>query len=228
MVARDIFDEVAEENDIFSQEISTEESSIETIKDQLSTLLEKYDQKERRSQNGKITSEITALVKSEVSKIKPVQNIIERTIEKKIYEPVHVEPKIVASPPQIIKEIRVEVQKQDFKKYVEEKTLEELRSQVKALTDQLSIMRETLPFMGGSGVIGLPNPDGNAGKTLQVVNGQWKPVAVVSGGGSSSDQYTTSNVTTTRTLDPTTSSVDALYNVLASLIVSLQGAGIIQ
>lgn len=44
----------------------------------------------------------------------------------------------------------------------------------------------------------------------------------------SPDAYTTANVTTTRALDPTTSTIDDLYNVLASLIVSLKGAGILQ
>lgn len=42
------------------------------------------------------------------------------------------------------------------------------------------------------------------------------------------DSYTTSNVTPTFTLDPTTSTIDDLYNVVGTIIRTLQGSSLIR
>jgi len=105
--------------------------------------------------------EITALVKNEISKIpKPKQQkVIEKVIEK-----------------EIIKEVKKE-EKKDTKEF------DFLNKQISDLKDQHETFKQIVPFLhGGGGVIGLPNPNGNGGKTLQVVNGQWVPVDVSSSG----------------------------------------------
>lgn len=70
---------------------------------------------------------------------------------------------------------------------------------------------------------------GNGGKILSTDGRLTKWITASSGGGgTSTDAYTTSNVTTDRSFDATSTSLDELANVLGSLIASLQGAGIIQ
>lgn len=157
------------------------------------------------------SEEMAYLVKQEVSKAVKSIKIPEKVIEK-----------------QIIKEVT----HKDTKKYVEEKNLEALKEEVKRLKELNDEVNRQLQFLamshGGSGVIGLPNPDGNGGKTLQVVNGQWKPVTASTGGGSSPDAYTVLNGNTLRTFDVSNSTIDELYRFVGSLVVTLQGAGIIQ
>lgn len=243
---KDIFDEIAEENDIFSQTQSTEESSIEKLKSDLSTMIDRLDMKERKAEKEKMTSEVTALVREEIAKIKPVQNIIERTIEKQLEQVIkHVQvpvklPNPVLPPPQkikeIIREVRIEAPK-DNKSYAEKSDLskinEDLKKEIDLLKSYVEEMRQTtslaMAAMGGSGVIGIPAPEGNPDNyVLTISKGRaiWK--VSTGSGGSSQDAYTTSNVTTTRSLSATSSTIDVLYNVVASLIQSLQGAGIIQ
>lgn len=235
MVARNIFDQLAEEDYGVFDAIEQETSSIDRIKSELSALLDSFDQKDRKAANGKITDEVKSFIQAEIAKIKPVQSVIEKTIQTVIRPKVfHVEPKIIEAPPQIIKEVRVEVQteKKDTRKYVEESKYLDLLVKVSRLENQLKETRrmaESPIVVGGPGVIGIPPPEPNPDNyVLTVAQGKakWKPST--GSGGSSSDVYTTSNVTTKRTLDPTTSTIDDLYNTVASLIVSLQGAGIIQ
>lgn len=72
-----------------------------------------------------------------------------------------------------------------------------------------------------------PNPTGHAGQVL-TTDGTWSGISwAAASGGSSPDVYTVSNLTTTRAFDATSTSMDELANVLGSLIVSLQGAGIL-
>lgn len=155
--------------------------------------------------------EIASIVRNELAKLpkpKP-EKVIEKIIEKKI-----------------IKEVKEE-EKKDDKKYAEESQVKEATKKLEDISKQFEGLKKLfMVTRGGSGVIGIPPPEGNNGKVLTVYENraQWR----TSSGGSSPDAYTTSNVTTTRNLDPTTSTIDDLYNVVASLIVSLQGAGIIQ
>lgn len=136
--------------------------------------------------------------------------------------------------PQVVKVIEKEIireVKREEKKETKKEDNPDLDRRIKELTEELEkIKRFALFTRGGSGVIGIPPPEPNPTGYVLTVNSdkkaQWK--ASSGSGGSSPDVYTTSNVTTTRTLDPTTSTIDNLYNALASLIISLQGAGIIQ
>lgn len=218
---KDIFDQVEEE--------MKEEAMLSNLERGLSSLLGKYADKERKTQDQKITDDVTNLVKAEIQKIKPTQKVIERTV--------HVP---VPQPPQKIKEIVREIvvrevakeEKKDDRKYVEEKTVESLKKEVQLLKAKLDEVNNALMFssMGGSGVIGIPPPEGNPDNyvlTISKGKAQWK-VATGGSGGSSSDVYTPSNVSTDRSYDATNTSLDEIANVLGSLIASLQGAGIIQ
>lgn len=236
----DIFDELEAETkkDPFEGVESTEEVAISNIKNHIATLLEGFDRKGRQASHARMTSELQDLVKSEIAKIKPVQNVIERTIEKQVKNiqvPIQVPPQIIK---EIVKEVRIEAPK-DSKVYAELASLEDLKKELKSLralnenltkrADQLQKQiketQETLPFLhGGSGVIGLPKPDGNAGKTIQVVNNQWVPVTPSSGGGGlTPGTFTITNNTETYSLDATNSTVDTLYQIVATLVRKLQG-----
>ncbi len=131
------------------------------------------------------TADITSLVRSELAKIKPSQQIIERTIQT-LQVPVH-------QPPQIIKEVRVEVQvpKKDSRKFVEQSEIEALKSAIEELRKELTETRRRadapIVIPGGSGVIGLPIPEGNDGRYLTVSGN--KPVW-----GTVSDSSSTSTV----------------------------------
>lgn len=235
--ARDIFDIIAEEEIDAFDSAEAEDNAIANIKKQLDDVLKKFDSTRRTVEGNKFKDELKTFIKEELSKIKPIQNVIEKTIEKKIIEPeyIHVKPKIIEAPPappQIIREVRVEVEAKDTKKYVEVSKYLDLLVRFAKLEEKLKETRRMAesPIIvdhGGSGVIGIPPPEPNPdGYVLKVFKG--KAVWGQGAGSSSSDVYTTSNVTTTRNLDPTTSTIDDLYNVVASLIQSLQGAGIIQ
>lgn len=158
------------------------------------------------------TADISSIVKIEIGKIKPLKQIIERIIEKPIIKTIP--SPVVVPPKEIVKETIIrEIEKKDNKKYAEEKSIE-------ALKEEILQLKEILPFLhGGSGVIGLPQPEGNNGKSLQVVNNQPKWVSI----GLPSGTFTISNNTPIYTFDPTNSTVDDLYQIVATLIRKLQG-----
>lgn len=244
-MVNDIFDLVANEPDVFDDAESTEDLAIQSIKEQLDTVLKKFDEQKRKKENLKITQEIKDFIREQVSKIKPVQNVIEKTFETTVVEPkiVHVQPRIIEAPPapppppQIIKEVRVEVpvEKKDTRKYVEESKYLDLLVKVSKLENQLKetqrMAESPIVMPGGSGVIGIPAPEPKPAGYVLTVNSngkaEWK-ASTGGGGGTSSDIYTPTNVTTDRSFDATNTSLDEISNVLGSLIASLQGAGIIQ
>jgi hypothetical protein len=227
--ARDIFDQFEEEDlsksDVFD-EIDTEDSAIENVKGQVAALLEKFDAKDRKNENRKLSDEIKFFIQSEISKIKPKQNVIERTIEKKIIEPRYLEPKLVESPPQIIKEVRVEVEKKDKTKYVEESKYLDLLVKISKLETQLKETRrmaESPVVYGGPGVIGIPPPEPNPDNyvlTTDKGKAKWK---AASGGGLAAGTFSVTNNTPSYSFDPTVDSIDNLYQVVATLIRKLQG-----
>jgi hypothetical protein len=231
---KDLFDIISPDSDVFDG-IEQEESSIERLKKEMVSTLEKFDTKERKEQNRRLSEEMKDFIRGEIAKIKPVQNVIEKTIQTKIESvPVHIEPKVVVAPPQIIKEVRVEVPKKDDRQLVELAQLKALKDEIEALRTELKETRRRadspVVLPGGSGVIGIPPPEAGAdGQVLTISNRKaaWK-AATGGGGGTSSDAYTPTNVTTDRAFDATDTSLDELANVVGSLIASLQGAGIIQ
>lgn len=229
----DIFD-VIQNDDIFDS-VEQEETTIDRLRSEMLATLEKFDSKERKTENRRLSDEMKDFIRAEIAKIKPTQNVIERVIEKQVVKniqvPVHVEPKIVEAPPQIIREVRVEVQveKKDPTKYAKEDDVEALKERIAGLVKQLAETRrmaESPLVVGGSGVIGIPPPEGNDGKVLTVVNR--KAVWSEPSGSASSDAYTPTNVTTDRSFDANDTSLDEIADVLGSLIASLQGAGVIQ
>src|SRR5438477_8620661 len=116
--------------------------------------------------------------------------------------------RVIEKPIQITK-----VEKQDLTSFKNE--LEDLRKELQTLMDKFERLKEIIPLMGGSGVIGIPNPEGNNGKVLQVVSNQAK-WQTASGGGSSPSVYTPTNVVTDRSYDATNTSIDEIANVLGS------------
>jgi hypothetical protein len=176
----DIFDELAEEIDVFDS-VEEEDSSIETIKAELSTMLERFNESRRKADSVKFTQEMKALIKKEIARIKPIQNVIEKTLEKQVVKNIHVPVSLPPPPkekPQIVREVRVEVLK-DSDKYAQKehvetlnKEIERLREenkQIKELNDAIAQIKETLPFVGmhgGPGVIGLPGMENQSGKIL--------------------------------------------------------------
>lgn len=228
MVAvKDIFDELSPDKDPFDEIKSTEETSIDKIRTDFMGLLEKYDTKDRKMGNAELTARVERLVKSELAKVKPVQNVIERHV------PVHLEPRVIerTMPAQIIRETRVEVPAKDTRKLVEQKTIDELNAKIAELTKEIELTKGIAGSFGGSGVIGIPPPEGNPEDyvlTISKGRATWKVATGGSGGGTSPDAYTPTNVATTRTYDATNTSLDELSSVVGSLIASLQGAGIIQ
>lgn len=230
---KDIFDQLEEEEIDAFDSVESEDDAISNIKAQLNDALKKFDATRRTLENNKFKEELKSFIEKEVAKIKPIQNVIEKTIEKKqVVQNVHVPIAMPAPKPEIIKEIKViekEVLRDDGKKYVEEKTIEELKSEIDEMKKRISSseLQKIWPNMRMGKII--PSLSNQEGKVLSNTGNKLVWVtAGTGGGGTSSDVYSTSNVTTTRNLDPTTSSIDDLYNVLASLIQSLQGAGIIQ
>ena len=168
------------------------------------TKLKPFTHPERKPLNE---TDVMAMVQGAIDQI-PKPKAIEKIVEK-----------------QIIKEVK------DTKQYVEMKVVEELKKQIEELKNELKKNNSAYPMQGWGFRTGkiIPSLSGNQGKYLRVSGNKivWDTVTA-SGGGSSSDVYTTNNVTTTRTLDPTTSTIDDLYNFVGSLIQSLQGAGIVQ
>jgi hypothetical protein len=242
-MAKDIFDLILpDENDepkitalmeTGDPDVSQVKSEIEKLNRKLTAMAD-----EKKKQKEKLASDIRDLIKSEVAKLRPVENVVERTLEKQvvknIHVPVHVEPRVVQAPPQIIREVRVEVPAKDTRVHVEQSAIDALNKQIADLKKELAKTKELAErpvyIPGGSGVIGIPNPTGtpeNYVLTIERGQAKWK-VATAAGGGSSSDAYTVSNGTTDRAFDVSNTSIDELAAVLGSLIASLQGAGIIQ
>jgi hypothetical protein len=89
------------------------------------------------------SSKVLEIVKSELKKFPKPEKSVDKVIQKEIIR---------------------EVPKEDKRKLVEEKTVNEIKLEIEALKEKLKQTQETLPFLGGSGVIGLPNPAGQSGK----------------------------------------------------------------
>lgn len=104
---------------------------------------------------------------------------------------------------------------------------EETKKTIVDLADEVKRIKQYLMAIGGSGVIGIPNPEGNNGKTLQVEKNQAKWVTASSSGGSgfSLPDYTLSNITTDRAFDADNTSLDELADVLGTLINDLSTGG---
>lgn len=169
------------------------------------TLLKEYVKSEPK---GLTADEIISMVADQIKRIPKVapQRVIERIVEK-----------------QIVKE-----EKKETREFAESKTVDDLKNEIedlkKQLKDSMDKVSLSLSMMGGSGVIGLPKPDGNAGKTIQVVNNQWVPVTPSSGsGGLTPGTFTISNNTPTYSFDATGATVDTLYQIVATLVRTLQG-----
>lgn len=235
-MVNDIFDRIADEEesvDVFD-EVDQEDSSIDNIKNVVNDLLSQFDDQQRKKENRKITEQVKALLKEEIAKIKPVQKVIEKTLEKEtvrnVQVPVHVEPKIIQAPPappQIIKEVRVEVQKEkpiDLSGYAENRTVNELKTEIADLKLKLKNLAEMLPMIGGSGVIGIPPPEGNPDAyVLTIDSGKAKWKVATGSGGLTPGTFTITNNIEKYSFDATTSDIDTLYQVLATLIRKLQG-----
>ena len=229
----DIFDRIADEDiDVFD-EVEAEDSSIKNIRNVLNDALSQFDSTQRKKENRQITEQVKALLKEEIAKIKPIQKVIERNFEKEtvrnVEVPIHIEPKVIQAPPappQIIKEVRVEIQKdqRDLSKFVKEKTVEQLKAEIEDLRKKLNGIAEAIPLLGGSGVIGIPPPEGNPDAyVLTKVDGKAKWAASTGSGGLAAGTFTITNNTPEYSFDATTSTIDTLYQVVATLIRKLQG-----
>jgi len=128
----------------------------------------------------------------------------------------------------------VEVQKPipPTKDYADLAQIEELRKEIeelKKIIEDLKKVPVSRPqFVGSIGAGGrFPRMAGHTGEFLSTDGNMayWTPQTA---GGTSSEVYTTSNVTTHRDLNADSTSLNQLADVLASLIVDLQGAGILQ
>lgn len=222
--------------------IESDKDEDNELKSKLDLIKRQLDEKERKREdlNRKITLEIKRYIEEQVSKVKMTQEVIERIIEKEtvknIHVPVHVEPKVIQAPPQVIKETRVEVQveKKDDKKYVEESKYLDLLVKISKLENQVKEAKRMAesPIIvgnpGGSGVIGIPPPEEKPEGYVLTVNNKRKAEWKESSGSTSSDAYTPTNVTTRTTFDADDTNLDEIADTLGSLIASLQGAGIIQ
>lgn len=224
---KDAFDLLVDEiegEDPFRQVLSTEEESVDNLKAQLNDVLSRFDDKARKKEHAQIKAEFQATLTRELAKIKPVQNVIEKTIQTRV-----IEPQIIQAPapkPQkikeIIKEVRIEAPKDD-RKLVEQDQVDELKGQIEDLKEKLRVNIEMMAYMGGSGVIGIPVPEGNPDNyvlTIEKGKPKWK---ASSGGGLSAGTFTVTNNTPDFTLDATGESVDMVWQVLATLIRKLQG-----
>ncbi len=219
------FDKVGEEDD---------------LKESLAKAVEAYSDKKRKIDNERLTKELSEMIKIEIQKLPVVQKVIEKTLEKTLEKetvrnikvPVYIEPNIVEAPPappQIIKEIRVEVEKKDKTKYAKEDEVSDLNKKlekrIKDLTEELDRVKNTFSMMGGSGVIGIPPPEPNPVGYVLTINprkiAEWK--AATGSGGIAPGTFTITNNTPDYTFDATGSTVDDLYQVVATLIRTLQG-----
>lgn len=221
---KDIFDVISpeEQGDIF-QDIEQEDTSIDRIKEELLATLEKFDAKERKKEKRELTDELKTFIEQEIAQIKPKQNVIEKTVVRDRPVAFHVEPKIVEAPPQIIRETRIEVQKEKS-----DPRIDSLEKQIAELKKELAKTREIAedPIVihgGGPGVIGIPAPEPNPVGYVLTVNSdkkaQWK---VATGGGASISGYTVTNGNTLKAFDVTNTSLDEIARVLGTLITEMQ------
>lgn len=223
---RDVFDLIMPDEDDEISRVTDEDSAVEKIKSDVAALLERVDTKERKALNKQLVEEVKELIRAEIAKIKPVQKVIEKTIETKV--PVHLEPRVVQAPPappQIIRETRVEVQvpAKETKVYAEASVIQSLEKKIAELEKELATTRriaENPVVVGGSGVIGIPPPEGNEGKSLQVVNGKasWQS----GGSGAGLSGYTVNNGNELKTFDVESISLDELARVVGTMITELQ------
>lgn len=202
--ARDIFDDL---DDIF---------------DEIASEL-KEEPEPKKSDIFDDTADITSLVKAEMAKVKPtVQKVIERVVQP---YPVHLEPKIVETkaPPQIVKEVRVEVEKKD--KHLEA-AIEKLEAKIADLQKELEKTKEMadhpIVIHGGPGVIGIPAPEPNPVGHVLTINDNKKAEWKAGGGGASISGYTVNNSDPLKTFDVADTSLDELARVVGTLLSELQ------
>jgi ribosome-associated translation inhibitor RaiA len=165
-----------------------------------------------------LSDEIRDMIKSEIGRLikdavmDAVKDIKPRTVETKTVE--RVVEKSIPTPQKVI--IKDKLDDQDLHKAIEKKIK-------KALDDHGPMFVPAPPV--------IPNwADKADGVVLSKKASQlvWVTPTAGGGGGTSSDVYTPSNVTTTQSFDANNTSLDEIADVIGSLIVSLQGAGIIQ
>jgi hypothetical protein len=236
MVKKDIFDLILPDEpkdpDQFD-DIEQEDTSVERLKKVVGDVLEQFDTKERRKEKRQLTDELKDFIRDEIAKIKPKQNVIERTIQTKVIEPkvVHVEPRVIEAPPtppQIIKEVRVEVPAKDTRDLVEKSHVEALKKKIEDLEKKLAEVREMADrpiFMGGGpGVIGIPAPEPNPVGHVLTVNSdrkaEWK--AATGGSGASLAGFTVNGHNELLTFDETDTSLDELARIVGTMIDQLQ------
>lgn len=217
-------DELEPEKPLNLQEEDSDE--IASVKATLSNIQNQIREKERKRQdfNRNLTDQIKALIQAEVAKVKISQNVIEKVIEKKIIEPVHVEPRVIQAPPappQIIKEVRVEVpvEKKDTRQLVEKSHLKELVNQIEEIKKAFEEYKVKATIYVPR--TGFPKMSGQSGKVLS--NDGLKPqwITNTGGGGTSISGYTINDATQLKTL-PSDASLDDIRQVLGTLITELQ------
>lgn len=152
---------------------------------------------------------------------------IERMVEERINAAIAAMPKPEATKPQIIKEVRVEVPKKDTRDLVEKSQLDAALKKISELEKKLAetdeVARTPAFVPGGSGVIGIPPPEGNEGKTLKVSNSKAAWVTVTGGGGASLSGFTVTGDTEdlNLTIDDNLTN-QKLANIVATIINQLQ------
>lgn len=133
-------EEALVKQDAFDQ---IEEDVFDQVEKEVPKLVRTYIKK---NTIGQLTiSDVLSIVRDEISKTKP--RIIEKTIETKV------------------KEVPAATKEQKD----HSKEISELTSQIAYLKDELNKQKQVLPLIaarGGSGVIGVPNPQGQSGKYL--------------------------------------------------------------
>lgn len=247
----DIFDRVSD-RDVFRR-VEDEDLAVDNVSKNVSSILSQLDLKsdsgesdkrvmeafkslvkemktrERNKETESLKSQIQELIRAEIAKIKPVQNVIEKqleTIVKHVEVPIHIPPPppqqtIIKEKPQIIERV-IEAPKG---KYVEASVVDELKKEIESLkkqlkeTDEMARMPSFIP--GGSGVIGIPPPEGNDGKTLKVSGNKAQWVTVSASGGASISGYTVNDATERKEL-ASDASLDEIRQVLGTLLTELQ------
>jgi predicted RND superfamily exporter protein len=154
-----------------------------------------------------IRSEISAILREEVAKA--VSGIKPRTIETKTIE------RVIEKPIETIREVLDEIK---LKKTIE--------TEIKKAKEDIEKDGKLNVFIPAP--VGIPNMSGQSEKVLSNDGNQTKWIVQSGGASGSSESYTTSNVTTRRTLDANDTSLDELADIVASLIVDFQAAGLLQ
>lgn len=215
MVKRDLFDILQPDDDIFDR--LAKEPPPPDIFDSVQAKIAAMPQ---------VPENVKELIKEEIEKLKPQERIIERVIEKKVIHPVpvHLEPKVIekpAPPPQIVKEVRVEVQKPDTRKLVEQPAIDEMKKEIESLKKELKETKEMadrpLIIHGSTGNI--PSPDPNPVGHVLTVNdhhkAEWKASAGLSG-------FTVNNPNELTVFDVNSFTPDELARVVGTIITRLQ------